>query len=148
MFVCTMNLTAAPAINGVLETALYVDDLPRAKKFYQEVLGFRLMKGDGVRFQAFDDGAGRVLLLFKRGGTQVPVEAPGIIIPPHDGSGPQHVGFAISAESYEPWKARLIALGITIESEGDWPRGGKSLYFRDKDGHLLELITPGIWDVY
>ena len=148
MFACEMNLTPAPAINGVLETALYVEDLPRATKFYREIMGFRLMKGDDVRFQAFDDGAGRVLLLFKRGGTLIPAEAPGLTIPPHDGSGPQHVGFAISAESYAPWKARLLALGVAIESEGDWPRGGKSLYFRDGDGHLLELITPGIWDVY
>ena len=148
MFACAMKLTTAPAINGVLETALYVEDLPRATKFYREIMGFRLMKGDAVRFQAFDDGAGRVLLLFKRGGTLTPAEAPGLTIPPHDGSGPQHVGFAISAESYAAWKARLLALGISIESEGDWPRGGKSLYFRDGDGHLLELITPGIWDVY
>ena len=143
-----MNSTAVPAINGVLETAVYVDDLDRATKFYCETLGFRLMKGDAIRFQALDDGAGRVLLLFKRGGTMVPTPAPGVVIPPHDGSGPQHVGFAIAADAFGPWKERLKALGVAIESEGDWPRGGKSLYFRDPDGHLLELITPGIWDVY
>ena len=143
-----MNRTAAPAINGVLETALYVDDLLRATMFYCDVMGFRRMKGDETRFQALDDGAGRVLLLFKRGGTLVPTNAPGVVIPPHDGSGPQHVGFAIAADAYSPWRARLEAFGIEIESEGEWPRGGKSLYFRDPDGHLLELITPGIWDVY
>src|SRR5688500_7003108 len=143
-----MDSTAAPAINGVLETALYVDDLLRATKFYCDIMGLRRMKGDEMRFQALDDGAGRVLLLFKRGGTMVPTPAPGVVIPPHDGSGPQHVGFAIAADAFEPWKERLKALGVVIESEGDWPRGGKSLYFRDPDGHLLELITPGIWDVY
>ncbi len=26
--------------------------------------------------------------------------------------------------------------------------GGTSLYFRDPDGHLLELVTPGIWSIY
>ncbi|MBB4053673.1 catechol 2,3-dioxygenase-like lactoylglutathione lyase family enzyme [Devosia subaequoris] len=29
-----------------------------------------------------------------------------------------------------------------------WDRGGKSLYFRDSDGHLIELGTPGIWRTY
>ena len=25
---------------------------------------------------------------------------------------------------------------------------GRSIYFRDPDGHLLELATPGLWSVY
>ena len=29
-----------------------------------------------------------------------------------------------------------------------WPRGGESLYFRDPDGHLVELATPGLWANY
>ena len=143
-----MNSSAAPAINGVLETALYVDDLLRATAFYKDVMGFRAMIGDGTRFQAFDDGAKRVLLLFKRGGTLSPTPTPGVMIPPHDGKGPQHVGFAIAEADYSKWKERLESRGVVIESEGTWPRGGKSLYFRDPDRHLLELITPGIWDVY
>ena len=28
-----------------------------------------------------------------------------------------------------------------------WKRGGESIYFRDPDGHLLELATPG-WAIY
>ena len=38
--------------------------------------------------------------------------------------------------------------GVAIESKVEWPRGGASLYFRDPDGHLVELITPGCWEVY
>lgn len=144
-----MNSAAAPRINGVVETVLYADDLGRAIAFYRDVLGLRPMAGDAVRFQAFDSGAtGRVLLLFKRGGTLVPTTTPGAIIPPHDGRGPHHIGFAISMEDYEPWLARLRAAGVAIESEGRWERGGRSAYFRDPDGHLLELVTPGIWEIY
>lgn len=143
-----MKPGAAPPINGVVETILYVDDLSRAVAFYRDVLGLAPMTGDPARFQAFDSGAGRVLLLFKRGGTLVPTTVPGGIIPPHDGTGPHHLGLAIPAESYGPWLARLRARGIAIESEARWERGGRSLYFRDPDGHLLELITPGIWPIY
>lgn len=143
-----MQPATIPPIDGVVETVLYVDDLERAVSFYREALGLRPMRGDGVRFQAFDSGAGRVLLLFKRGGTLEPVPAPVGFIPPHDGQGPLHVGFAIPAAAYEAWRRRLQDVGVPIESETEWERGGRSLYFRDPDGHLVELITPGIWDVY
>ena len=29
-----------------------------------------------------------------------------------------------------------------------WDRGGRSIYFRDPDGHLIELATPGVWANY
>ena len=143
-----MKTSRAPVINGVVETVLYVDDLPRAVAFYCDVLGLAPMTGDGARFEAFDSGAGRVLLLFKRGATLMPVSMPGGIIPPHDGSGSLHIGFAISAADFDTWKQRLQTHGLAIESEARWERGGRSLYFRDPDGHLLELVTPGIWPVY
>lgn len=143
-----MGSTLAPRINGVLETVLYVDDLIRATAFYREVLGLKPMLGDGSRFQSFNAGTAQVLLLFKRGGTLVPTATTGGIIPPHDGNGPHHVAFAISVETYETWRTRLQSFSIAIESEGHWPRGGKSLYFRDPDGDLVELVTPGIWKNY
>lgn len=142
-------IDAAPCIRGVVETILYTDDLARATTFYRDVLGLRLMKGDGERFQALDAGASRVLLLFKRGGTLTPQPVPtGGVIPPHDGSGPLHIGFAIAAADYDAWCKRLLAGGIAIESETKWERGGRSIYFRDPDQHLVELITPGIWENY
>ena len=35
-----------PRLNGVLETALYVDDLPRARHFYEAVLGLKQVFSD------------------------------------------------------------------------------------------------------
>jgi len=89
-----------------------------------------------------------VLLLFKRGGTLTATEVSGGLIPPHDGHGPLHIAFAIACDDYAPWKARLISKGVAIESETQWDRGGRSLYFRDPDGNLDELVTPGIWPIY
>lgn len=143
-----MNSEAVPRINRVVETVLYVDDLARGVAFYRDVLGLRVMTGDGLRFQSLDAGGGSVLLLFKHGATLAPTTVQGGIIPPHDGSGPAHVGFAISLDAYEGWRTRLLANGVAIESECRWERGGRSLYFRDPDRHAVELITPGIWENY
>ena len=140
---------SAPSIHGVVESVLYTDDLQRATAFYRDVLGLAVMQGDGQRYQALDSGAGRVLLLFTRGGTLTPQPvATGGFIPPHDGSGPLHVAFAIAAAEYEAWCGRLRSANVVIESETQWERGGRSVYFRDPDNHLVELVTPGIWPNY
>jgi catechol 2,3-dioxygenase-like lactoylglutathione lyase family enzyme len=145
----TVQPTAIPAIHGVVETALYTDDLPRAARFYCDVLGLSVMKGDAERFQALDAGSGRVLLLFKRGATLTPQPvSSGGVIPPHDGKGPLHIAFGIAEADYAPWCRRLVDLNVAIESETRWERGGRSIYFRDPDGHLIELVTPGIWPNY
>ena len=137
-----------PPIEGIVETVLYVADLTRAIAFYRDELGLEPMTGDRERFQAFRAGERQVLLLFRQGGTLKPTPVPGGIIPPHDGTGPHHIGFAVTAAAYDAWLERLRGRGIAIESETTWERGGRSVYFRDPDDHLVELITPGIWPNY
>jgi catechol 2,3-dioxygenase-like lactoylglutathione lyase family enzyme len=91
---------------------------------------------------------GQVLLLFRKGSTTATAVLPGGTIPPHDGSGRLHLAFAISASELEAWRERLQSHGVPIEGEVKWPRGGTSLYFRDPDGHLVELATPGLWSTF
>ncbi|SRR5579871_244299 len=136
-----------PRIDGVLETALHVDDVPRSIAWYDRVFGFPKMIFD-ERFCAYSAGPRSTFLLFKKDGTLQPVRVPGGVIPPHDGSGHMHMAFAIPADSLESWKTRLQECGVAIESTVKWIEGGTSLYFRDPDGHLLELATPGIWANY
>ena len=69
-------------------------------------------------------------------------------IPAHGIHGRSHIGFAIPADSLDAWRQHLHDLSITIESQFTWPTGGISLYFRDPDGHLLEVLTPGVWPTY
>lgn len=135
-----------PKLDRVLETALYVDDLDRAAGFYADVLGLASLHED-ERLRAFAVG-NSVLLLFRRGASLETIKLPGGTIPPHDGSGPLHVAFAVAADELAAWEARLRERGVPVEGRTDWRRGGHSIYFRDPDGHLLELATPGLWRVY
>ena len=136
-----------PTVNGILETALYVEDLERAVRFYRTVFGFEVLGCDD-RFCALNVAGRDVLLLFRRGATLAPIAVPGGVIPPHDGSGTTHLAFAIAAAELEDWKRRLTEQGIVIESQVHFPRGSVALYFRDPDGHLLEVATPGLWAIY
>ena len=124
-----------------------MDDLERARGFYKEVLGLVPLTSD-QQFLAFDVGGRSVLLLFRRGSTLEPVHLPGGTIPPHDGSGPLHMAFAIAADELAGWESQLRDHNVVIEGRTDWPRGGRSVYFRDPDNHLLELVTPGVWAIY
>ena len=130
-----------PRLDGVLETALYVDDPERSRDFYHRVFGFEaIVSIDRLIGLSVVDR--QVLLLFKKGASaHLPQSA-------HDGDGHLHLAFAIPVEEWEPWLARLDELGVSIEGTRTWPRGGRSVYFRDPDGHLVELATPGTWSIY
>ena len=136
-----------PPLTGVLETALYVADLARAEQFYARLFGARTLLSE-ERMRALSIAERQVLLLFARGGSARPNPVPGGTVPPHDGAGQLHVAFAIPADSLGAWERRLADQGIAVESRVTPPWGGTSLYFRDPDGHLVELATPGLWEIY
>lgn len=136
-----------PKLDAILETALYVDDIERAAAFYEDVLLLPSIDTE-KRMRAYDVNGRGVLLLFLRGATLQPIKMPNGVIPPHDGAGPIHIAFSIAASDLESWRQRLIEKNVAIEGEASWRRGGRSLYFRDPDNHLLELATPGLWQGY
>ena len=131
-------------VTGILETALHVANPVRSADFYRRLFGFDLLL-ETERLVALNVAGRNVLLLFQEGGTSEPLVIEGGVIPPHGGSGQLHLAFSIVAEDVEPWTQRLRSAGIAIESVVNWPEGGQSLYFRDPDGHLVELATPNIW---
>lgn len=143
----TNDTLPAAALNGIIETGLYVDDLPRARAFYTGVVGCEIML-DTPRLVALSVAGRSVLLLFQRGATDDALPTPGGVVPGHGGTGVQHLAFAISVADAPAWLERLEAAGVAVESRVRWPRGGESLYLRDPDGHSIELVTPGLWAIY
>jgi catechol 2,3-dioxygenase-like lactoylglutathione lyase family enzyme len=130
-----------PKTDGILESSLYVSDVPRAVSFYEDTFGFHVISEFGERGCAMQAGLRQVLLLFKKGSSTA-------MQTPHDGDGELHVAFAIPSGELTNWESWLQSRGITVEEKRQWERGGWSLYFRDPDRHLVELATPGVWSVY
>jgi catechol 2,3-dioxygenase-like lactoylglutathione lyase family enzyme len=127
-----------------METSLYVADLEIAEAFYRRLFGFETFLRE-ERMRALGVPGGQVLLLFRHGGSTAPSPAPGGMIPPHDARGQQHLCFAIPWMSLAAGQRHLADEGVARESKVSWPRGGTSLYFRDPDGHSVEVATPGLW---
>jgi len=137
-----------PALTGVLETSLWVNDTQRSGDFYRRILKLKTLGGD-ERLCALSVAEHQVLLLFKKGASLEAIPRPGGTLPGGiDATGRTHLSFAIPVKEYDNWKLWLTQNGIHIESEVKWERGGRSLYFRDPDEHSLELATPGTWEIY
>jgi len=142
-----MTLSQPPRVSHLLETALYVADLAVAGDFYRTVLGFEPFMQD-QRMCALGVPGGGTLLLFRRGGSTHPSESSFGTIPAHDGQGHLHLAFAIPRAELAAWEAHLQTHHIAVESRVTWGGGGTSLYFRDPDGHSVEVATPGLWPNY
>ena len=136
-----------PSLTGVLETSLYVDDLDRASRFYEETFGLTRIEGDD-RLRASSVGGRSVLLLLKRGASNRVTQLPEGRLGPHDGSGPLHLAFSVSAEDLPAWERLIDEREIANETRMQWTRGARSIYFRDPDNHSVEVATPGVWSIY
>jgi len=137
----------SPRISHLLETSLYVEDLHVSKAFYQRVFGLPTLLED-ERMVGLELPGSSILLLFRHGGSTEPSQVPGGAIPPHDSSGTQHMCLAVPTASLEEWERHLMLNGVVVESHVIQKHGGTSLYFRDPDGHSIEVATPGLWDNY
>ena len=131
----------------MLEFGLYVQDVSRASAFYHRLFGFPVLISK-ERIAALDVEGKQILLLFKHGASSEAMKVPGGVLPGHDGEGTSHFAFAIQESDMLQWEQWLREQDVEVESEIEWERGGRSLYFRDPDGHLLELVTPDTWETY
>ena len=136
------------SILGIHHITIITADASRSADFYTRVLGMHLVKKtvdftspDHYHLYFGDDQA--------RPSTLVTcIEKPGAQRG-HPGIGGTHHFASIveTSEAQLKWKRRLNDLGIAVT--GPYNRVYfTSIYFRDPDGHLLELVTPGCWAIY
>ncbi|MES3035366.1 MAG: VOC family protein [Gemmatimonadota bacterium] len=123
---------SAPTLKAIVETSVYVSDLHAARHFYAHTLGLEVLL-TSTRLLALRAGGLSVLLLLQR------TAASG------RHAGAQALSFIIAGDSVDAWIEWLQASGVTIDARITSPRGDDGVYVRDPDGHLIELVAPGLW---
>lgn len=134
-----------PPLHGILETALYVSDLDASQAFYTRLFGLQVLVAD-ERMRGLKITDTQILLLFRIGGSTSGEDTPGGFIPCHDGRGKLHLAFSAALEDMDAWRKYLQEAQVEIESEVE-ANAGRSIYFRDPDGHAIEIGTPGLWRI-
>ena len=133
------------APEGILEIALYADDLRAAERFYGEVLGLQLVRREAGQFLFYRCG-NQMLLIFRPDvSNRRPLMGARLPVPPHGARGPGHLCFRMHAEDFPRWLAHLRLHRVRSEADFQWPGGARSVYFRDPAGNSLEFAEPRLW---
>jgi catechol 2,3-dioxygenase len=110
-------------------------DLDRSKKFYTEVLGFKILEEDpehGGTFLALDGQSHSIDLFQVKDVDAAQGQTPGV-------RGLGHIAFRVESEdALKEAYATLQDQGVEITRTIDHV-GQKSLYFNDPDGNTLEI---------
>lgn len=133
-------------IEGVLEAALYADDLEAARDFYGRVLGLREITIQEGRHVFFAAGAS-VLLVFRPDASRCPPATDALQVPPHGAEGAGHVCLTVAEEALSGIADRLVEHGVEIEADFRWPHGPRSIYVRDPADNSVEFASPRLWNL-
>lgn len=123
----------------IKETCLYVSDLDRTETFYSGKLNLEIVGRSEGRHIFFRVGSSILLCFIARATKQAEK------LPSHYGEGDMHIAFEVPPEEYENTKSWIRSKGIEIEHEEQWSSEFRSFYFRDPDGHSLEVVPRGMW---
>lgn len=124
----------------IKETCIYIKDLERTQSFYSKTLGLPVIDKKEDRHIFFRAGTS-VLLCFIPEASSRETE-----LPPHWANGPAHLAFEVPGSEYHNWQKRITEAGIEVIHEQSWGDRYGSFYFHDPDGHVLEIVQPGMWD--
>ncbi|MDF3074831.1 MAG: glyoxalase [Alphaproteobacteria bacterium] len=126
--------SAFQAIRAIDYTAIFVRDMEAMRRFYENVLGFPLMR---------ELSAGWIE--YRVGSNTLALAKPGMIpndVPTPKGSASLQLAFRVPPPDVDRCAAELAQHGIALVSPPtDRPFGHRTLFFRDPDGNLLEIYA-------
>ena len=122
-------------LKGIGHVLLRVLDLQRSRRFYSEVLGFRVLEEDpehGGTFMALEGQSHAIDLFPVTDAEAAERQTPGV-------RGLGHIAFRVESEAalkdaYATLRAHGVEIARTIDHVSQ-----KSVYFHDPDGNTLEI---------
>lgn len=131
--------TKSLKLEALTEVCLYCKDLSKSATFYKTVLG--VVPFSESEAHVFFRISTQVLLLFDPKYSKQQTH-----LPSHFAEGHQHIAFTARPDDYELWKRHIESHNVNIDKEQHWEaKNLKSFYFRDPDGHVLEILEGNIW---
>jgi catechol 2,3-dioxygenase-like lactoylglutathione lyase family enzyme len=133
-----LRFEGMPAIRGLVEVVLVVEDIERSLEFYRDALGLQTISPAAMpvkflRVGAVRDGVPQQVVLIPRAmaADQPLVRSRGL----------HHIGLEVAPEDYAGERERLAGLGFAL-------RGGthpfmpvEAFYLDDPDGNEIEIAT-------
>jgi len=144
-----------PTPLGVFEVQLVTSDLEAATAFYRDTIGLEVSLHDPERGRThFRTGRGQLILARAAGETHASPDWPGLppplleardrrgpTPPPH---GPVHFAIEVPPGQLVSTGERLRATGLDVRGPFRWPGGQRSIYFKDPEGNVVELIAAPV----
>jgi catechol 2,3-dioxygenase-like lactoylglutathione lyase family enzyme len=112
--------------SGIDHIVLHCKDVARSKKFYTEILGMTVYRDGGG--QVFMHAGNQGVALFETNGAAQAT-----------GGDMNHLALNVAHGTYETLKAELERHGVPVSGR---PGDEHCIYFRDPDGHRLQLVIP------
>ena len=126
--------SAFRAIGAIDYTVIFVRDMAAMRRFYEEILGFALLRELSPRWIEYRVGA-NTLALATPGLTAADTPTP-------NGSASLQLAFKVSPPDVDRCADELLRQGIPLVAPPtDQPFGHRTLFFRDPDGNLLEVFA-------
>jgi catechol 2,3-dioxygenase-like lactoylglutathione lyase family enzyme len=126
--------SAFQAIRAIDYTVIFVRDMAAMRRFYEDILGFPVLRELSSGWIEYRVGA-NTLALARPSRTATDVPTP-------NGSASLQLAFKVSAPEVDQCADELARRGVNLLSPPtDQGFGHRTLFFRDPDGNLLEVFA-------
>ena len=128
------SASAFQAIRAIDYTVIFARDMAAMRRFYEDVLGFPLLRELSPGWIEYRVG-GNTLALARPSRTAADAPTP-------NGSAALQLAFRVSAAEVDQCADELVRQGVDLLSPPtDQVFGHRTLFFRDPDGNLLEVFA-------
>ena len=126
--------SAFQAIRAIDYTVIFVRDMVAMRRFYEDVLGFPMLRELSPGWVEYRVG-NNTLALARPSLTAADAPTP-------KGSASLQLAFKVSAPEVDQCADALVRMGVNLLSPPtDQTFGHRTLFFRDPDGNLLEMFA-------